>query len=468
MGKLAWALGLGIFLWGCGGPSLEVPSAGRDSMELIVQPQVDVKAMPLLWRGQLKQAPLAGEPWLIRGELSDYYERAVRRGELLPALRERAVPLRFWRDERDCWLQPLTWLEPDEDYALVFTSVGTLQVLHTSDVEQRVARRLFPPVGSAKHRVAVLCDMDVESPEGLALEPGSVPLALDSGMAGVRLPGCVTLTATRELTTSAVAPPNLSEIVLDPEPWLPPPPIAAPLSCAGERLHGACVEPLDDRVMVTPLGDDQLWLMEGAAPLAARRGERALLAGGLQPESDVTLSGALLSSSGELERLTLAFRTTAARTHLVINEVLANPLGAEATGEWIELYNDAERPVSLAGLWLEDGAGHVALPDVALDPREIVLLVAEGFSPSGADVPVPEAVRRIALTSLGSRGLANGGETLTLVGPDGIISRFPSLPASHAGRSQARRSPDAPDDLSTSFAEHGGRGASPGAPNTFD
>jgi hypothetical protein len=260
----------------------------------------------------------------------------------------------------------------------------------------------------------------------------------------------------------------LAEIVLDPEPWLPVRGPAAPLSCAGERLHGACVEALDDRVMVTPLADDQLWLLSGAAPVPARLGERTVLARGLAPDSEVTLRGAVLSSAGERATLALALRTTEPRPHLIINEVLANPLGAEASGEWIELYNDSERPASLAGLWLEDGSGHVDMPDVELAPGELALLVAEGFASSAGDVAVPEGVRRIALPSLGSRGLANGGETLTLVGPTGIVSRFPSLPAAHAGRSQARRSADAPDDLSTSFGEHGGRGASPGAANTFD
>jgi hypothetical protein len=110
----------------------------------------------------------------------------------------------------------------------------------------------------------------------------------------------------------------------------------------------------------------------------------------------------------------------------------------------------------------------VALPEVELEPAELALLVGESFSVSGADVPVPADVRLVRLPSVGVRGLSNGGEPLSLVGPDGVISRFPALSAPHAGRSLARRTPDAADGAASAFAEHGGRGASPGAANTFD
>jgi hypothetical protein len=74
----------------------------------------------------------------------------------------------------------------------------------------------------------------------------------------------------------------------------------------------------------------------------------------------------------------------------------------------------------------------------------------------------------LELPSLGERGLANSGEALLLVGAEGVVSRFPALTAAHPGVSWARRTPDAPDDLTSSFAEQGRPGASPGKPNLFD
>ena len=50
--------------------------------------------------------------------------------------------------------------------------------------------------------------------------------------------------------------------------------------------------------------------------------------------------------------------------------------------------------------------------------------------------------RRLVLANLGTRGLSNSGEGLLLVGSEGGLSRFPLLPALHAGRSIARRSLD--------------------------
>ena len=116
---------------------------------------------------------------------------------------------------------------------------------------------------------------------------------------------------------------------------------------------------------------------------------------------------------------------------------------------------------------LDDGSESVPLPPESIAPGELVLLVPRGFRASSLDVPVGDA-RRIELPSLGARGLANGGEALLLVGPDGVVSRFPSVVSNGAGRSIARRSPSSPDDDASAFAPSGAPGASPGAANAFD
>src|SRR5688572_13849665 len=113
----SWMLlaGLGV---ACSAPVLDAP-VGAPQIAVEVEPSVAAGELPASFRARLPtmSAAGAGEPWLLRGELSDYYERAVRRGELLDALRERAVPLRFWAEASDVWLQPLDWLEQGETYS---------------------------------------------------------------------------------------------------------------------------------------------------------------------------------------------------------------------------------------------------------------------------------------------------------------------------------------------------------------
>jgi hypothetical protein len=205
-----------------------------------------------------------------------------------------------------------------------------------------------------------------------------------------------------------------------------------------------------------------------ASPVVAAAGVRSLLARDLAADSRVSIRGRVLASSGELQAFETTFTTTRERRHLVLNEVLANPAGPEPDAEWIELVNDSARVASLSGLWLEDSGGSVPLPNAELAPGEIALLVGEGFQASGLDVPLPDDVRRLVVTSLGARGLSNSGEALLLVGAEGVLSRFPMLAAPHAGHSIARRTLDAADDDGANFAEQAPPGASPGAPNSFE
>jgi hypothetical protein len=465
---------LGVMLAACSGPSLDVPVSQQASWSVELEPLIEPDVVALNFRGKILHAPAGGAPWLFAGELSDYYERALRRGEVPAALRERAVPLRYWRDLDSCFLQPVVWLEPDARYTLAFEGSGTLRTLQARVGDEPRATRLFPAPGQSKHRVAVICDM--VSPElelaPTPLEPGGVALKQLAGMAGLPLPGCLTLAAAGDISDVTVSQPLLGGVLLDPSPWLPPAPPRTPPAppCAGRALGHACLEVLDDRLLITPEDEEQLWLVEAPARavVSAPRGSRTRLLSGLAPATTWPLRASVLSSAGRLEVLEATLVPQSARRHVVLNEVLANPLGDEATSEWIELVNDSARPASLAGLWLEDASGHVALPEVELEAGELALLVAEDFRPSSLDAPIPERVRLLRLPSLGTRGLANGGEALLLVGPEGVLSRFPQLAAGHAGRSVARRQLDSADDDASAFAEHGGSGASPGAPNSFD
>lgn len=460
--------------WGCTGPSLEVPEPLGTTIHVDFQPDVGEGAVARLFRARLGNVPASATPWLFRGELSDYYVRSLKHGDVPSALQERAVPLRYWHAGDDCMLQPLEWLEPDASYSLALTGVGVVLVAQTRAGAEQQSQRLFPPPGSSKHRVAVVCELDgEESFSPLPLEPGTATVLSSPGMAGQPASGCITLHVDGSLTEPAVAPPLLGTSLLEPSAWLPQASASAEKPSAacneGEPFYGACLQVLDDRLRVTPLAQDSFFAL--AEPervvLSARAGSRHLLLRGLSPATSLTFSGSVLASDGQQTSFRKTVTTAAARRHLVLNEVLANPLGPEPDAEWVELVNDSDLATSLADVWLEDSGGAVRLPTVELRAGEIALLVGDGFRDSGLDVPVPESARLLRVPSLGARGLANGGEALLLVGREGVLSRFPLLAAAHPGRSVARRTLDGADDDAAGFAEHDGVGASPGAPNVL-
>lgn len=475
-GLLGAAVALGLA--GCSGPELELPQGAGSSVSVDFGPEASADVVPggvpLVFRARLGAAPAGAVPWLFRGELSDYYARSVRRAELPSALVERAVPVRYWHEGSDCWLQPTEWLEPGTSYTLALTGLGVVTIVQARSAEPR-ALQVFPPPGRHKYRALVLCELlgaSADVPSLPLLEPGGVAMSMAPGMLGLPGEGCVTLGVDSTLTEAVVSPPLFAGALLEPAPWLPLP-LETPrkMSCpAGEPFHGACLEVLDDRLRITAGAQDLLFALNEPqrSMLVLPAGARGVLLRELTPGSQLSLTGSVLSSLGKLDSFHESVTLPGAARHLVLNEVLANALGPEPEAEWIELVNDAARPVSLAGLWLEDSSGHAALPDVELAAGEIVLLVGEGFRPSGLDVPLPEGVRLLRLRSLGSRGLSNGGEALLLVGREGVVSRFPLLAAPHAGRSIARRALDSADDDPAAFGEHAGQGASPGAPNVLD
>jgi len=464
-----------VLVCSCAGPSLDVPEREAATAEVNFEPEIVGGSVAPLFRAHLRGLPASGVPWLFRGELSEHYARALQRAEIANALRERAVPLGFWREGEGLAVQPSVWLEGGTNYSLAVAGVGVVGTFQVQEQDERRAQRLFPLPSAPLQRLAVVCGLGAEPlPSSLLLEPGGVALQVTPGVAGQPREGCATLQVEGSLVEPVVAPPRLAGALLEPQPWLPLLAAGAgdqpePPCPRGEPLAGACLQVQDDRLRVTPVARDLLLVLEEPERLVlpARAGSRISLLRGLPPQGEVTLVGRWLSSEGEQVSFRRSITTTAAQRHLVLNEVLANPLGPEPDAEWLELVNDAEHAASLSGVWLEDSGGAVPLPDVVLAPGELALVVAEDFRASGLDVPVPANVRLLRVPSLGARGLANGGEALLLVGREGVLSRFPLLPATHAGRSQARRYLDGADDDPTGFGEHAGEGASPGAPNVL-
>ena len=301
--KLIVGAALGL---GCAGPSLDLPDSARIGDSLVFEPNSDTGTVPLLFSGALAEmrrraANHSCFAMIFRTTTS----APCARTEVPTALaRARCTAAFLRRDGADCWLQPVVWLEPDVSYAIAYTGVGKLQTIRAA-AGAPLARRLFPPAGSRKHRVSVLCmDNTASAPDTLALEPGAVTLRVSPGIAGTPGDGCITLQVDGKLSESVVTPPVMADALLDPSPWLPSPTAAdapaAPHCAAGAAFFGACLEISDDRVFVTPSGDDQLWLLSGPqkAVIAARPAARSVLVRGLMPASAVELQGAVLSGLG--------------------------------------------------------------------------------------------------------------------------------------------------------------------------
>jgi hypothetical protein len=173
------------------------------------------------------------------------------------------------------------------------------------------------------------------------------------------------------------------------------------------------------------------------------------------------------SGSGAIESHQVSFQTGPLEPHVVLNEVLANPLGPEPEQEWVELFNDGLGTVSLDAWTLEDVGGQTALPSFALSPGQFALIVPVGYDKtSTVDIPPAPNVPLLFVEKLGTNGLANAGEPLLLRAPDGqVVSTFPAVPKPKAGVSVARRVPGALDWEPEAFARHADPGASPGAAN---
>jgi hypothetical protein len=217
----------------------------------------------------------------------------------------------------------------------------------------------------------------------------------------------------------------------------------SPLSCEGvwQSLGPGCVQVQDDRIAIVSPSSPTLWLLATSEQryYGVERGPFVMR--GFAPARDYILQFVSHLVDGSRYQGRVALTTASARPHVIINEVLANPLGAEPEQEWVELYNEGSSASDLDGWVLSDGAG---------------------------DVPIAEGVAVVRVPSLGSHGLGNSGEVVQLISESGQLqSRFAARGASTGGVSIARVSPEASDDDADSFAPHGEPGASPGARNTF-
>lgn len=451
-------------------PRVAIEPVGVDGIERVARFYVTSPALPLD----------PDDAWLFRGELSDYHLGRINRRELPETLIERRVPVNAWFDpERaQTLVAPVAELEPGSTYTLAAPGWGQLaRVVVRMESEFALMKRVWPPAASSAYAAAFYCANSVELPDAfeVELEP-SRRRAQIRGQVGSLESGesCARVALAQQLAPGWQLLPAFDAGVL----WDPTPlALAAPMEPGlnqcdeGELALGpACVRVLDDRVMVRNGPEPMLFALERDAQtlLFPSSAGSSFEWRGLEPNSEQVLRGRSVDRFGAEQAFELQFRTRAAEPHLVLNEVLANALGAEPQSEWIELFNDGSVPAPLTGLRLSDGAGQTTLPDGSVAPGAYALLVREDFVENGVDVPLALDTTLVRVPQLGKSGLANSGEALSLIDASGqVVSRFPALTSSHAGVSLARRNPRAPDTDPNSFGEHAAPGASPGAENVL-
>ncbi|MGB2956106.1 MAG: lamin tail domain-containing protein [Anaerolineales bacterium] len=159
---------------------------------------------------------------------------------------------------------------------------------------------------------------------------------------------------------------------------------------------------------------------------------------------------------------------TPASIRLLLSEIMANPVGDEPEGEWIEIFNPEEEPMPLTGVKVGDAAHRgdpesmlVFPPGEVIDPGGLILIAHQaavfeenyGFKPdyevSASDPSVKKLIPYNAWAG-GQIRLNNSGDELILLngwdviidslayGSSGLESFQPPVPAAPEGRSLAR------------------------------
>lgn len=408
---------------------------------------------------------------LFSGELTSYYRGRLASAELPQTLLERSVESLSWVTATGFEVQPSRILEPGS-YSLGLLGWGGLADLAVVDDGSPVLHRVWPPPGEGGDSGALYCANDPVTVQALPLHLAPDGLLADFAPNRMVPERCFELSLSGA-PLSRVPPPSVEGALVDPVPLSPAEstPLSEPREpCAATEspVAAGCVSVMDDRLVVTPPREPQLWWlsMNGLHQAFETFDELPFVVAGLEPDSDQLLEGDVFDLSGHAERLAVEFRTLPALVHVAINEVYADANGPEPEQEWVELVNSGTLPVDFEGWVLEDVGGQTELPSALLQPGGFAVIVNEAYVPDADyDLLIDPLALELRVPALGKSGLSNSGELIRLRAPAGdIVSRFPGLPAER-GRSVARKDPWSPDEDLSQFGPHADPGASPGAAN---
>lgn len=458
------------------------PDASASTPNITLEPSAPLDIAPAVVRLHvtgLNTDPASLSLW--SGELTSYAAEKIRDGLVPSPMSSRQVPALSWASgSGEIVVAPLSVLEPGTVVSVTAFGkglVGAFRVIESSPA--RLVTRVFPPPDTGARRWVFCGSHDILTDTPVVLDPTGALVAMAPGAdsAGTAADKCLHLDA-EELPLGlgqSLPPLGVGGTSFAPLPGTFDPAVETtkPLSCSSTEiaLGPGCATVGDDRlVMRSPL-EPTVWALEigDESVVAATRGGEPLVVKGLVPGRDNRVNGSATDVTGRETPIDIVVSTSAPRPHVVINEVLANPLGPEPDQEWVEIVNDGSAAVDLLGFRLGDAGSDLQLPPATLTPGQFALVVMDTFDArSSLDVPPAPGTLLLRLSRLSQSGISNAGEALSILTPDGsIVSEFPAVAALKAGVSVARAHPWDLDEDRSAFAVSAAPGASPGAENTL-
>lgn len=458
---------------------------------LEIEPEAKAEAAPPILRLRLRvegEAIDRERAALFEGELGTGHLRQIEQNKISKTLSKRMVPGVVFEEEGAVVVAPAVDLELGGTYTFASGSPLFSKAIRVvdEDVEPRLSR-IWPPVGKgAGVGYGVWCG-DAAMPEAeqeARLEPLGLLGRLSVGAVTGAGVGCVRFEAEQPMSWVGgewpwlIGPPVFAwpggRARLDPRPFVverawegAPSLVCEPY----EVVFGSgCAEVLDDRLMVRTPEEDLLWVISapsiGLDQVLATSAGDLMVVSLLPPQTEIEFNLSMVNTEGGIQKSDVLVTTLEAMPHVILNEVYANPLGAEPAQEWVEVVNDGAAAARLFGYTLMDIGGEAVLPEAELLPGAYALIVNEPFEEDDELDAVPAAgTMLIRVPRLGKGGLSNSGEPLKLLDGEGkVVSRFGAGPRVKAGQSVARRFPAAADGVSASFAA---AVPTPGAPNGF-
>jgi hypothetical protein len=468
-----------------GGGASRADAAGEPTLQF--DPPATSDAVTRIARISVTLGRALGSPrvFLFEGALGASQLRDLARPVLTQTLSARTVPALVWTSsEEDIVIAPLQALSPATLYTVGVSEPALALSFTVAGADgPPVLPRIWPDsADSALSAGAVWCAPFAlpEFDREVALAPSERTGRLARGTGTmVSAPSCLGWFAGGAAPTSvaipAVTPPAIeldggAMVLLEPVQLWPAAPMPVPeaLVCdVSEVLVGpGCASVEDDRFVLRPPERPILWTFghEAGATVRKSRSGRSFVVRPLP--ADGRYRWAALDESGLNLEGEAILTPSSAMTHLVINEVLANPAGVEKDQEWVELFNDGSAAIAVGGFALETGGGTTLLPRGVIAPGAFALVVTEAFvEDDGVDPPPAPGTMLLRVPALGRDGLSNDGERLVLRDNAAqVLSAFPAMKAK-SGVSNARVTPDALDVYLDSFIASSNSSATPGAPN---
>ena len=426
---------------------------------------------------------------IVQGAVSSSVIKSLSQGYVSDSVKKRIVPVETWPVQRDSQLlMPLEPLQLEQLYTVVVAQINWTStfVVVAEDVVP-VLHRVWPPADEASQEFGWCERLPNEGrvdafPQAVELSPrGSGELRF--GAADGTGASCVSLTvdASPEGPFELGADPSSGasqSVRLAPPVVLPmadgriarayPSPLTVSLSGPSasattgalhceesfERVGGLCAHVMDDRAKLSS-DTHKLVIMHyhQGSKVDVVSPEASITLRGLVPESLNEVTVQSLSLGGQWEKETVQWMTSHAVSRVVINEVMANPVGPEPHQEWVELYNDGAKDAWLLDWQLQDSGGGVRLEPIVLRPGQFGVVVGQEYDfNSWLDTPIAESAIIIRVPRVAHGGITNSGEPLRLVDQQGHgVSSVPAIASKRAGESIARVTPDAPDHAPESF-----------------